>query len=542
LGATAELSEAGYQHVMSAGSDADLTAFATRFLESETLSVEEANLPDDWVHYLRESIIGTTFTEFKSRMLTMLVGASQKKEAHAARGWHKAWQKKAPAAKAWQKKEARTVPQKKEARKLVAANETSAKRHTCPEGFTDSPKDLRGSSGMKTTAHDEVHCAETCCERQGCTSFEFGESTKYAGCWTYTGGDADLAFKDQASDWVSCVKNVDPAACAAYACPHGFEFSTKNLQGSSGLKEETFDVKTCRDTCCEREGCTSFEVGPTTKYSGCWTYTDGAADIKFGDQLANWTSCVRKADDPASPTCPNKTVSTTGAAAPATTTAPLPTGPPTTPFPKAPLPASATGDPHLMNTRGEKFDIYKSGQMEFLRVPYGCVPDGENHCGANFTVHATIQGVSESYDCGQSHYITSLRFGGAWLKDHPLEVQMKSGEMVVLLQGGRVTPSFKRRTITNEVQVYMPDEYQVHVGAGETWIDVSRDLQPVHFFLNLQARSLGKFGCRIGGLLGDDDHAAVSKPPAGCSKSSMLLAKKSDKHQRRFHASARIGV
>lgn len=31
---------------------------------------------------------------------------------------------------------------------------------------------------------------------------------------------------------------------------------------------------------------------------------------------------------------------------------------------------SASGDPHLINTRGEQFTIMKAGKMEFIRVPY----------------------------------------------------------------------------------------------------------------------------------------------------------------------------
>jgi len=105
-------------------------------------------------------------------------------------------------------------------------------------------------------------------------------------------------------------------------------------------------------------------------------------------------------------------------------------------------PPQASGDPHLTNTRGEKFDIYKSGQMEFLRVPYECVRNGPDGCGTNFTVLATIAGVSESIkDCGRNRYITSLRFVGDWLRDRQLDVEMRQGKMVVLLGGDQLEPS-----------------------------------------------------------------------------------------------------
>merc|ERR1719408_93436 len=46
--------------------------------------------------------------------------------------------------------------------------------------------------------------------------------------------------------------------------------------------------------------------------------------------------------------------------------APNSSAPPSSP-PKAP--PSSSGDPHLVNIRGQRFDIYKVGQIEFLRVP-----------------------------------------------------------------------------------------------------------------------------------------------------------------------------
>merc|ERR1712151_742526 len=121
--------------------------------------------------------------------------------------------------------------------------------------------------------------------------------------------------------------------------------------------------------------------------------------------------------------------------APNTSAAPASASPAASAAPASASPAataaSASGDPHMSNTLGQRFDIYKSGQMEFLRVPF------ESASGkADFTVLATIKGVSQSINkCEESRYITSLRFGGAWLGDKPLEVSMEQGRMIVLLGG-----------------------------------------------------------------------------------------------------------
>jgi len=409
----------------------------------------------------------------------------------------------------------------------------------CPVGYGIDVHNLQGSTGLKSTANDIPQCAQTCCAREGCTSFEFGTSTKYAGCWTYAGGKADVKYGQQMANWTTCIKKDDPGACAASACPQGYKWTSKNLKGGSGLKSSTFDVNTCRDECCQRTNCTSFEVGSSTQYKGCWTYTDGDADIQpYGNQLPNWTSCMRTditACPNSSDPIPQPVSVNSSQPQPVSVNSSQPASEPASePLsePVSPKAASASGDPHVINTRGERFDIFKTGQMEFLRVPYESVSGN-----ANFTLLTTIENTRESItQCDESRYITSLLFGGAWFSGQPLEVTMDHGQMVVRLGGVPVKPSPQPRTLGNMLQLHMPDENQVHVGVGEMWIDVSSDLQPVHYFLNMQARSLGSLGSRIGGLLGEDDHVAVSTPPPGCKFAKLTAVRTTHSS----HASARM--
>jgi len=194
------------------------------------------------------------------------------------------------------------------------------------------------------------------------------------------------------------------------------------------------------------------------------------------------------------------------------------TGSPTSAAPTTEAPPSASGDPHLVNIRGQRFDIYKVGQVEFLRVPY--LSKNEQ---ANFTALATIQDVAGSTSrCKESRYITSFLFGGAWFGDRHLEVSMDRGHMNVLLGGVKMKPSPRPLLIGGMVQAHMLDETKLQVQIGAAKIVVFRDIQPVHFFLNVQATSLGKLGYRIGGLLGEDDNAYVSTPPAECLSLFML--------------------
>jgi len=173
------------------------------------------------------------------------------------------------------------------------------------------------------------------------------------------------------------------------------------------------------------------------------------------------------------------------------------------------------------------------GKMEFLRVP------DESVLGkANFTVTASIEDVSGSADeCERALYITSVLFGGVWLGDRRVEVSMDHGQMVVLLAGVPIKPSRQPILIGSELQLHLPREDQLQLRFGEASVDVSRDIQRAHFFLNMRAASLGSLGCKIGGLLGEDSHDDVSKPPSQCH----LLLLATPRAASRSVASASLG-
>jgi len=160
--------------------------------------------------------------------------------------------------------------------------------------------------------------------------------------------------------------------------------------------------------------------------------------------------------------------------------------------------------------------------MQFLRVPYESSKEK-----ANFTALATIEDTAASTSrCTESRYITSMLFEGAWFEGKPLKVSMDEGRMRVLHGGIEVKPSQEAILSTGMVEIRMPDEGKVHVAIGneDAEVVVTRDIQPVHFFLNVQATSLGQLSSRIGGLLGEDDNADVSTLSAECREQRMLMA------------------
>merc|ERR1712232_1129876 len=123
-----------------------------------------------------------------------------------------------------------------------------------------------------------------------------------------------------------------------------------------------------------------------------------------------------------------------------------------------------------VNIRGERFDIYKVGQIEFLRVPKKAQKEQ-----ANFTAVATIQDIAGATSrCKQSRYITSMNFGGAWLLGRPLEVTMERGHMNVLLGSVPMKPSIQPTPIGKMLKVHLRDETQLIVKVGKAKIVVTR--------------------------------------------------------------------
>jgi hypothetical protein len=179
----------------------------------------------------------------------------------------------------------------------------------CPVGYNQTTKNLGGTSVDKSSATDVPSCASACDNRAGCTSFEVGPSTKYAGCYTYTGGAGNVQQSPQMADWVSC-RRSEPAPVpnvtvsrqefANELCPEGYTHSSMELKGPSADRTSSVtDILTCAATCDSRAGCTSFEVGATTPYAGCFTYTGGTANVvKTQVQKDAWNTCLRNEPAP----------------------------------------------------------------------------------------------------------------------------------------------------------------------------------------------------------------------------------------------------
>jgi len=210
---------------------------------------------------------------------------------------------------------------------------------------------------------------------------------------------------------------------------------------------------------------------------------------------------------------------------------PWPTPPPTNAA--QPTTPSAVGDPHLINSRGEHFNIVKTGQMEFLRVPYE-----SKAAKADFTAIAKIEAIGETDNkCEGANFITGMRFSGSWLKGKTLEVNLDSiseggvqKKVTVLLGGDQLMPAPEPIDVGENMKLIWHHDEQVVLKVGEATVD----MKLIHYFLNVEARSFMSLGSKIGGLLGEDDHAGVSTSPPECQRETLAKASRS------IHSSARM--
>lgn len=150
--------------------------------------------------------------------------------------------------------------------------------------------------------------------------------------------------------------------------------------------------------------------------------------------------------------------------------------------------ASAVGDPHLQNVRGERFDLMQPGRHTLIYIPkWAKAPD------TLLRVEADAERLGTH--CADLYFL-KLNVTGDWA-----EAMRKGG-------------------------------LQFHAGdtggkQGSKWMSIGKvDLKVVHGhtqegtqYLNLYARHLGRAGLPVGGLLGEDDHTAAEAPSSSCVRS-----------------------
>lgn len=177
--------------------------------------------------------------------------------------------------------------------------------------------------------------------------------------------------------------------------------------------------------------------------------------------------------------------STNSASAPAVTTETDPLTPSPTPSPTvSPGGVSGTGDPHLQNINGQKFDLMKEGMHVLINVPRKASAE-----------KALLRVQADARRAGgrcSDMYFQVVNVTGSWA-----EAQQAGGYQYSASRSDEETPKW--------------------VAFGKVDLKVVHGRTESGFrYLNVYVKHLKRAGFVVGGLLGEDDHEYATIPPAAC--------------------------
>jgi len=156
--------------------------------------------------------------------------------------------------------------------------------------------------------------------------------------------------------------------------------------------------------------------------------------------------------------------------------------------------ASASGDPHLMNIHGQRFDLMKPGEVVLIEVPRGKPVDD-----ALLIVEATARRLGT--ECSDM-FFQKINVTGSWAND------VRAGG--ITFTAGDETPQILGWTRIGPLEL--------KVARGRT----SKGIP----YLNFYVKHLGHAGHVVGGLLGEDDHTDAATPGPECIHSIALKSKR----------------
>jgi len=145
---------------------------------------------------------------------------------------------------------------------------------------------------------------------------------------------------------------------------------------------------------------------------------------------------------------------------------------------------AATGDPHLQNVYGERFDLMRPGKHTLLRIPL-------KQQVADALLRVEADAVHMGVQCTDM-YFQELNITGAWA-----EAKRTGGFHFHADDGVDGAPSWEQF-----------GKVEVKVAHGRT--------QEGSRYLNFYVKHLARTGFAVGGLLGEDDHSEAAMPLEAC--------------------------
>jgi len=151
---------------------------------------------------------------------------------------------------------------------------------------------------------------------------------------------------------------------------------------------------------------------------------------------------------------------------------------------------AATGDPHLQNVLGQRFDLAKPGKHILINIPRGW------HKHAMLHVEAEVRQLGGL--CADM-FFHDLNITGTWVE--------ATGTSGLRFQAeGMHKPNAEWLKF---------EKVELKVARGQT----QEGLQ----YLNFYVKHLGLSGFPVGGLLGQDDHTEAVRPNGACAHKVSLL-------------------
>jgi len=170
--------------------------------------------------------------------------------------------------------------------------------------------------------------------------------------------------------------------------------------------------------------------------------------------------------------------------------------------------SSGTGDPHLQNIHGERFDLMRPGKHVLLHIPRE-----ERVHDVLLRVDAEVRQVGGQ--CADM-YFQDMNITGAWVE--------------AIQTGG----------LRFQAQDAIDNRGWLNFGKVELKVAHGRTRQGLKY-LNFYVKHLGHVGFAVGGLLGEDDHTEAAMPSEACVSHISLSSKQNHNDQSASDVSAAVG-
>lgn len=157
----------------------------------------------------------------------------------------------------------------------------------------------------------------------------------------------------------------------------------------------------------------------------------------------------------------------------------------------------------MTNMNGNHFDLLQPGRHVLIQIP--------QHAAPLATLLRVEADVGPLGDACADMYIQHLNVTGKWADEKPAE------KLRPLARGFQYYPQPNASQHGTRWMSFGKVELKV------VWAHTGRASAP-RPFLNFYARHLGQAGQPVGGLLGDDDHAAAATSRSPCSITLNLQA------------------